>query len=121
MKITSEKEHERCLRGIRQSRQIVSLKSKTENLERALTKAARDYEIEKVESEAQHQQIMTTLHTKLNQYTAICDLRDKELAIIRDNASNILRNRNAIETYFVDAIEQVRLWTPTYAYACIHA
>lgn len=108
LKQTNLKEHERSLRGIRQQKQLATLKSKIQSLEQALANTVRSFEQERNESRQKHLELVSTLARKIKQHEQLAELRDKELKSLRTHAGALLKHRNDLEVHFFEAIEQVK-------------
>jgi hypothetical protein len=108
MSLTEEKEKAYALRGVKQKRLIREATEKQKALEMSLTQALREFDLEREATEMENSRVVQELQQGVDKNRHIAVLRDKELRVIRKNAKVLLKNRQEMEQFFLEAMDTVK-------------
>eukprot|EP00908_Phaeocystis_cordata_P013952 Transcript_25065.p1 GENE.Transcript_25065~~Transcript_25065.p1 ORF type:complete len:481 (+),score=298.65 Transcript_25065:97-1539(+) len=95
-------------KGFRQTKEIKELGSKVKTLERSLSTSIRDFGNEKEELALRDRKRIAEMELDSAGLRQLVKLKSKELANVKKLASIILHKRNEVETFLLEAIEQVK-------------
>jgi len=95
--------------GFRQSKEIKELGAKVKALERSLSSSVRDFGAEKEELALRDRKRIAEVELDAAGLRQLVKLKSKELANVKKLASIILHKRNEVETFLLEAIEQVKV------------
>ena len=95
-------------KGFRQTKEIKELGSKVKTLERSLSTSIRDFGNEKEELALRDRKRIAEMELDSAGLRQLVKLKSKELANVKKLASIVLHKRSEVETFLLEALEQVK-------------
>lgn len=108
LELHMEKDREWAKLGVRRGNDNKDLSAKVRSLESELSTLTLESDKSKRESAAKAEETISDLRAELSGLSHLVRLKNKELRTIRSLAETILTQRTEVETYFLEALEQVK-------------
>ena len=108
LELASEKDMEYARRGVKQSRLIKDLTERVRKLERALSDALHDMEIERASWREKHDRELHEAQREADVARGKFRAQSKELRRVQKSAKAVLRERTELESFFHECLAQVK-------------
>lgn len=108
LELAAEKDTEYARRGVKQGRLIKDLTERVRKLERALSDALHDMEIERATWHEKHDRELRDAQREASGARAAQRAQAKELRRVQRGAKAVLRERTELETFFHECLAQVK-------------
>lgn len=105
---SQEQDKEYAKQGVLRSRELKDSYAKVKNLERTISQIVREFEVEKEKWKFDYVKERDETKIEIDGMKQLVRLKNRELKNLRRLAQVVLDQRTEVETYFIEALEQVK-------------